>query len=72
MRQGFAGRTIRCDGEGCEAKTLMPVTLRRNKDKEEREAEKTAQGWLFVIRGDNPQSFCPKCAKRHYKDFFLD
>jgi hypothetical protein len=63
MALDIKGKTIHCDGEACEAETLLPIALRSTLDTGAGQRQ-AAWGWLFVVKGDCRLHFCPLCSRR--------
>src|SRR5258708_7783790 len=55
------GKQIRCDGEGCQAVTALPVALRPQLLPPD-SGTPAAEGWLFISGNGASRHFCPRCA----------
>jgi len=51
-------RSVRCDGDNCTNRALLPVALRSTTV-----SERDIRGWLFVQKGHRTSHFCPQCAE---------
>jgi len=55
------GKSIRCDGTGCQAVTAQPVAL-RSQLMPSHLRRPAAEGWLFITGNGPGRHFCPRCA----------
>lgn len=56
------GRKVRCDGDGCQEQTSLPVALHVTLSSAEGPSSAQADGWLFLIRAGQCRHYCPRCA----------
>ena len=55
------GSTIHCDSENCNATTYVPVALSAQSNSAHPPL-RTADGWLFIVRGNHTLHYCTRCA----------
>ena len=55
-------KRVICDRAGCGRIANLPVGLRSELSRDEREATDTIKDWLFVQNNEILRHFCPRCA----------
>lgn len=56
------GMTLYCDSNDCDSTADVPVAL-RSPSAITGQAISPTDGWLFVVREDQTQHFCSRCAQ---------
>lgn len=67
MSLDIAEGVLRCDAEGCDSTTEIPIRLRQYYDDAilELRNESSAAGWVFISSKTYDKHYCPQCAEKY-------